>query len=165
MNRTHRRILSAVAAFALIAAGAVAVRQASRSEASYAQLHARAQAVVAGEFLHHGGHGHAGARMLLGTREAAGIAIAATQVGTLDGAAMATFEFQADRSAPGVELRAWIGPREGSRVVAPAALGLAADSVHAHLELPIVVGPEAKLWVEVSAPGRTPEVVGFDLAR
>lgn len=162
MNGTTRIALGAIA---VLAASGFALRERSRAETRFAEIHSRAAALAEGEFLHHGGHGHVGARTLLGTRDLSGAAISATQVGTLDGTVLGTFEIAADRTIPGLELRAWVGDRAASRLAAPVAVRVATGSAHAHLELPTVLAPDAKLWVEATTPSGAVETVDFDIAR
>jgi len=159
------RIALALGATAVLAASGFALRERSRAESRFAEIHSRAAALAEGEFLHHGGHGHVGARTLLGTRDLSGAAISATQVGTTDDAVLGTFEFSADRTVPGLELRAWVGDRAASRIAAPVAVRVATGSAHAHVELPAVLGTDAKLWVEATTTNGAVEAVSFDLAR
>lgn len=111
------------------------------------------------------GHGHGGTRQDLGTTEAAGLKLTATQLGKLEPGSEAIFEIGVPKDAkPPKAVRIWVGiaSAEGS---AKAKAEFDGEDYEAHVEVPKPLPPTARLWVEIQPESGSRSKTSFELKK
>lgn len=109
------------------------------------------------------GDAHAGPKHDLGSQQAGGHTVKATQFGAMKPGGEAVFELAiTGGTAKPTAVRAWVGTEagEGSAKAKASAEG---DDYDVHVELPATLAQESKLWVELETPAGSRKA-SFDLA-
>ena len=102
-----------------------------------------------------GGHSHAGERFDLGSVEAAGLTISATQIGRIEPGRAIVVELDVKGDPKSFDvIRMWVGDESGKGVLRMRATR-SEGSYHAHLDVDVEATAEARLWLEVEAGGES----------
>lgn len=173
MKKTILISAAAVLAGAIVVSSGYAIFHTSKQAEDFGHLHAGRDIAAASTeaaddlFVHHAGHGHAGASLMLGTGTSAGFELTARQVGTLEPGHMGTFTLQMAGAELPRTVRAWVGPvanpADQSVKSEISTESLARDG-HVHLTPAANVALDRqKLWVEYTDAGGDVRQLAFDL--
>ena len=110
------------------------------------------------------GDSHAGEKHDLGTRQAGGYSLKATQIGEVEPGGETVFEIvPSGGAAKPTAMRVWVGTETAEGSTKARAEAGDAD-YHAHVEIPAKLPPGSKLWVELETASGRPKA-SFDIGQ